>query len=144
MNLKSAMEYARHADVEKESVVCLMKWQSYYCAFELTYREEDDDGEIEKYYCIEYLGSKFNDFYSCEGDNYLGANLQELESDIVELISPELLNFQVYENTVDMSETIPSIYNALLPDLIPDYEDVSDMNFYQYLVDRTLDLISRR
>ena len=143
MNLKSAMEYARHANVEKESVVCLMKWQSYYCVFELTYIEEDD-GEIEKYYCIEYLGSKFNDFYCCEGDNYLGANLQELESDIVELISPELLNFQVYENTVDMSETIPSIYNALLPDLIPDYEGVSDMNFYQYLVDRTLDLISRR
>tara|TARA_A200000159_G_C7240305_1_gene304262 strand:- start:201 stop:635 length:435 start_codon:yes stop_codon:yes gene_type:complete len=144
MNLKSAMEYARHANDDKESIVCLTKWQNQYCAFALTYREDDDDGEIEKYYCIEYLGSKFNDFNSCEGDSYLGANLQELESEIVELISPEMLNFQVYESQVDMCSAIPFIYNELLPDLIPDYENVSDINLYQYQVDRTLNLINKR
>ena len=139
MNLDKAMDYARHADFNKESIVCLCKWQNNYCVFSLDYLQE----ESENWFGIEYLGSKLLDAYSVKGESYGGEVIQELTDDIIEYISPDNLNFQIYQTKVDTSLIVPAIYHQLLPDFILDYERVDDISFYRHQVDRTLNLINR-
>jgi len=141
MNLQSAMDYARHANTAKESIVCLIKWRKNYCVFNLFYEPEPHDEP--PYYCIEYVGGRFQDVHSVEGENYSGENYSELIEDLIEFISPDQLQFQIYQTRVNMDLMIPYIYRELLPDLIPDYEVVDDKSFYQHQVDRTLHYINR-
>ena len=145
MNLQKAMDYARNADFETETIACLCKWMNLYCAFILKFEiitdeEPEDNGPR---YIIEYVGSKLSDPYSVEGEHYTGANLEELTDDIIDLISPDRLNFQVYQRTTD-AEVIPFIYHDLLPDMMLDYEKTFDMDFYHYQVDRVLHHLTKQ
>ena len=115
------------------------KWQNNYCVFSLDYLQE----ESENWFGIEYVGSKLLDAYSVEGESYGGEGIQELTDDIIEHISPDNLNFQIYQTKVDTSLIVPAIYHQLLPDFIPNYERVDDISFYRHQVDRTLNLINR-
>ncbi|QCZ93462.1 hypothetical protein [Salinimonas iocasae] len=91
---------------------------------------------------MEYIGGKLNDPYCVEGDHYCGSNLEELTDDLFNVITPERLNFQVYERTTD-AEVIPVIDHDLLPDMMPDYDKTFDTDFYQHQVDRVLNLINK-
>lgn len=141
MNLISAMEYATHADVKKESVVALIKWRNHYCMFNLTYEPEPIDEP--PFYNVEYVGGKLNDIYSVEGEYYCGENYAELKEDLLDVVSPDQLKFRVYKLQINTEFMVPFIYHQLLPDLIPDYDDVEDKQFYQQQVDRTLQYINR-
>ncbi len=139
MNLLHAMSYARNADYNKETIACLTKWYGNYCVFILRYDVIEDEEEPEDNgprYFIDYVGSKLNDPYSIEGETYDGANFDELVDDVIEYISPDELNFQIYKTTTS-AETVVHIYHDLMPD-IPDYEQVTDKQFYQHQVDRVL------
>lgn len=83
------------------------------------------------------------DAYSIEGESYCGEVIQELTDDIIEYISPDNLNFLIYQTKVDTSLFVPAIYRQLLPDFIPDYERVDDISFYWHQVDQILNLINR-
>lgn len=144
MNLQKAMDYARNADREKETVACLCKWNNLYCAFIMTFdiiddEEPEDNGPR---YSVEYVGSKLNDPYNIEGESYYGSSLEELTDDLFNCITPERLNFQVYQRTTD-AEVIPVIYHELLPDMMPDYDKTFDTDFYQHQVDRVLNHINK-
>ncbi|MEQ5807786.1 hypothetical protein J3369_10250 [Alteromonas sp. NFXS44] len=140
MKIEAAMDYAKHADTDKETVACLCKWRGKYCAFKLSYEvvEDEEPEDNGPRFSIEYVGGSLRDMYEVEGDTYTGADLDALQDDMIEsVIDPVNLDFQIYPATSD-AELIPYIYNELMPEYMPAIDTVKDLDVYQHQVDRVL------
>ena len=133
MNLQQAMDYAINANEDKECIVHIGYKGGLFYALNLIYMYEEDEEYTGPWFSIEYTGGGLIDVYCGEEDFYGGADIDELKTAIAELSVLDIAdaNFNVYPCKFGSGLIMPYIYRELLPELVPDWEQVTDLKFYK-------------